>query len=84
MIYFRVFALRWISILDLAVSIPRKLADRDCESNGIAADIEYRMQIGLRDEVVDFPYDMINWSRLIGNEYNGGIHKYFYTNSIHS
>ena len=46
--------------MDLALSIPHKLADRDCESNGIAADIEYRMQIGLRDEVVDFPYDMIN------------------------
>lgn len=46
--------------VDLVLSILHKLADGDCEGNGIAADIEYIMQIGLRDEVVDFPYDMIN------------------------
>ena len=38
-------SLRWISVLDLAVSIPHEPADGDCEGNRIAADIEYRIYL---------------------------------------
>ena len=38
-------SLRWISVLGLAVIILHELADGDCEANGIAADIEYRIYL---------------------------------------